>query len=280
MIKYWQKIPILIRALVVGLFVSTLGITISGVVYATVPLQLCFVVMAVILVLYWKYFTGSWWPESTKEIRRIRTRTTERLSSGMWMWGLVGAGLIVLIEQAGLVFTFRLMEFPADLFIQEYAFLQEVPRWAGWMLIIFISLVAGVCEELGFRGYMQQPLETKYGPLIAITITSIVFVIVHLHQAWSASILIHIFLISALFGFLAYATQSIIPGIIGHFVMDIFNFSFWWSDLFKQFDRSPISTTGMDSHFLLWTFVLVLSLATFAWLIRRLIRMANTTDSL
>ena len=52
-------------------------------------------------------------------------------------------------------------------------------------IILVVSLVAGICEEIGFRGYMQTPLEQKYGPVAGISITSLVFVVVHLHQTWA-----------------------------------------------------------------------------------------------
>jgi len=265
---YWHKLPLVLRAILVGLFVSTLGVAISGLVAVSIPMPYSFLVMTIILVLYWRYFSGSWGPESTKAIRKERTRSTTKLSTRTWTWAIIGALLIVLIEQAGLVFTFRLIEFPSDMFIQEYSFLNAVPTWAGWLYIIFISIVAGICEEFGFRGFMQQPIEKKYGPLVAISITSIMFVVLHLHQAWSSSILIHIFLISALFGVLAFYTQSLIPGIVGHFIMDICNFSFWWSDLFRQFDRETIFVTGADAHFVTWTSMLIIASGLFLYTIR------------
>jgi membrane protease YdiL (CAAX protease family) len=74
------------------------------------------------------------------------------------------------------------MKFPVERFLQEYSFLDNVPSWAAWLVVIMISAVAAICEEIGFRGYMQVPLEKKYGPLKAISIVSIIFVLVHLHQ--------------------------------------------------------------------------------------------------
>ena len=127
------------------------------------------------------------------------------------------------------------------------------------------SLVAGICEETGFRGYMQAPLEKKYGPKVAIVIVSTIFVIVHLHQAWAWPILFQIFAASVFLGILAYRTSSLIPGIIAHFILDIFNFSYWWSDVLGKFEKQPISITGIDPHFAIWTLVFLLSIAAFLW---------------
>jgi membrane protease YdiL (CAAX protease family) len=227
------------------------------------------IAMLGILWLYIKYFSGSWVPVSTREFRILNFRNV-RLSGTTWLLGIIGALLIVLIEQSGLVVTFRFMEFPADRFVEEYGFLQNVPLWAAWAVIIMISVVAGICEETGFRGYMQVPLENKYGPVAAIGIVSVVFVLVHLHQAWSGPILLHIFFISVLFGTIAYFTGSLIPGIIGHIIMDIFNFSFWWSDLGQQFDKQPMSISGIDPHFIIWSLIFILAICAYLILLSRL----------
>jgi membrane protease YdiL (CAAX protease family) len=113
------------------------------------------------------------------------------------------------------------------------------------------SVVAGICEEVGFRGYMQKPMERKYGPWIAISITSLVFVLVHIHQAWAGGILFQIFVISFMIGWLAYATSSLIPGMIAHILFDIVNFSYWWSNVAGTFNYKPVYETGIDIHFII-----------------------------
>lgn len=117
---------------------------------------------------------------------------------------------------------------------------------------------------------MQVPLEKKYSPIWAIIIVSIVFVLVHLHQAWSGPILIQIFFISVMFGTVAFYSGSLIPGIVAHIIMDIFNFSFWWTDLGHQFDQKTIFETGLDAHFMVWSLVFVSSIIGFVLVIRRL----------
>ncbi len=69
----------------------------------------------------------------------------------MWILSLLAAAMIVLIEQSGMVFTFRIFEFPADSFLEEYVFVTNLPTWAAWLVVIMISLVAGISEETGFR---------------------------------------------------------------------------------------------------------------------------------
>jgi len=139
------------------------------------------------------------------------------------------------------------------------------------MIIIMASLVAGICEEIGFRGYMQGPLEERYGPVAGITIVSILFTVFHLNQAWAGPVLFHIFAISALFGVLAYASGSLIPSIIAHTIMDIFNFAFWWTDLAGGFKLQTIAVTGIDPLFIVAVIGFIASLVLFFWVTRKLV---------
>ena len=133
--------------------------------------------------------------------------------------------------------------------------LPEVFQW---------QLVAGITEEVGFRGYMQVPLEQKYGPGIAVLLVSLVFVVAHLNQAWAGGILIILFGISIMWCVLARVCGSLIPGIISHTVTDIIYFSYWWTDVAGEFDKRPITEIGLDLHFFMAVAILISSLLLFA----------------
>ena len=75
----------------------------------------------------------------------------------------------------------------------------------------------------------------------------------------------------ALLGILAYASNSLIPSIIAHVVMDVFNFSYWWSDVAGKFDMQTIAKTGIDLHFGAWTLIFVTSVARFLWSVRKIL---------
>ena len=218
---------------------------------------------------YWKYFSGSWRPKVTAEARLHSFRTL-RLPGAVWKWGLIAAMLLVVVWHASLVMTFRIIEFPQEAFTSGYNF-DAAPLWLAWLYIVMSALVAGITEETGFRGYMQVPLENRYGPIAAITIVSIVFLVLHLNQAWATSVLAHLFVLSVMFGILAYTTGSLMPSIICHTVLDIFNFSYWWSDVAGRFERQPIFDTGLDSHFIMWLLVLTASIALFIVATRKIL---------
>ena len=273
-IRLWQRIPVLIRAIVSGAFVTFVGVGAWLLCLAVIPAPWSIVVMGGILWLYWKYFSGSWWPGATAEARSRSFRAV-KLSAAVWKWSLVGTFLFVVVLQSAAVLTFRLIEFPAEA-SADYG-LDVLPVWEAWITIIMASLVAGICEEIGFRGYMQVPLEERYGPAAGITIVSIMFTVFHLNQAWAQPVLFQIFAISMLFGILAYASGSLIPSIIGHTIMDIFNFSFWWTDLGGNFELQTIAVTGIDPLFITAVLIFVASLALFFWVIRKIMAVRQQT---
>ena len=259
--RFWQRLPILIRAILLGFFVNTIGVGAWVTILIIVPGPWSMFLMLGILWLYWKYFSGNWWPKTTADSRRNNFRTV-KLSPEVWKWGLAAALLFVVVFQSGLVVTFRIIEFPAEAFKLEYNF-DAIPLWAAWVGIVMASLVAGICEETGFRGYMQVPLERRYGPVVGISIVSTVFLLAHLHQAWAGPMLFHIFAASAMMGILAYTSGSLLPGIIAHTILDIFNFSYWWSDVAGKFEKRPIAETGVDLHFMVWILICGVSIVLF-----------------
>lgn len=273
-IRLWQRIPVLIRVIVSGAFVTFVGVGAWLLCLAVIPAPWSIVVMGGILWLYWKYFSGSWWPGHTAEARSRSFRAV-KLSAAVWKWSLVGTFLFVVVLQSATVLTFRLIEFPAEA-SADYG-LDVLPVWEAWITIIMASLVAGICEETGFRGYMQVPLEERYGPAVGITIVSIMFTVFHLNQAWAQPVLFQIFAISMLFGILAYASGSLIPSIIGHTIMDIFNFSFWWTDLAGNFELQTIAVTGIDPLFITAVLIFVASFALFFWVIRKIMAVRKQT---
>ena len=266
--RLWMKIPLVVRSILLGFGVSTLGISVWILLVTNIPAPWSVIATGAILILYWMYFSGRWNPPNTKAFRRFCFRK-HRLGKTTWIWGLVGTFSIILLLHFGFILTFRLNEFQPEIF-KTSRFLNDFPAWQAWSIIIMGSLVAGICEEIGFRGYMQRPIEKKYGPIASISITSIVFVVVHLHQAWASGILVGIFAISFVLGYLAYATNSLIPGIIAHVSFDIVNFSYWWSDVLGTFDRRPIGVTGIDSHFIITLLVVLFCITLLVLSLRKL----------
>jgi len=114
---------------------------------------------------------------------------------------------------ASIVLLFRFVQFPLAAFRRGYdlSFIPTLPlKWLG---VIVSAISAGVCEETGFRGYMQRPIEEHHGAVIAILTSAVFFTLVHLNKAWSLAGMVPIvFGAGLLLGFLAWSSQSLIPG--------------------------------------------------------------------
>ena len=222
----------------IGFLVSSVGIAVWSLLLKLVPAPWSVLAMVPLLWIYWKLFTRKYG------------------SKGLRGAGVLAAVLFVLIVQASFVVTFCLIPFPAERFTADYKELERMPGWAAWALIVMGSIVAAICEETGFRGYMQGPLEKRHGPKIAIVATSILFTLIHLSHSWALPILPQIFFASVLLGVLAWRSGSLLPGIIGHAILDIFDYSFWWTTITGRIDRKTIFETGIDLHFIGWALVL------------------------
>jgi hypothetical protein len=84
-------------------------------------------------------------------------------------------------------------------------------------------------------------------------------------------VMVPILLASTMLGVLAYAVRWLIPGIIGHAVMDVFNFSYWWWSLLGHYHCGTIFETGIDLNLVVWAGTLVISLTLFGLVVRKLL---------
>ncbi len=259
---FWERIPVLIPAVLLGFLVFVIaGVVLWTAILILVPAPWSFAVTALMLWAYLKYCSGSWWPAASRAFRRTCFRAG-RMSAKAWIWSMTAGLLLAFALQAGLVVAFRIVQYDPAVWTLGIDF-SEVSAWQVWLYILAAATVAGVTEEVGFRGYMQVPLEKRYGPAVAIVVVSVIFTVAHLNQAWAGGVLVILFAISALWGILARVSSSIIPGIISHSLTDVVNFSYWWTDVAGRFEMQPVSVTGFDEHFLIWLAALVGALVLF-----------------
>ncbi len=142
--------------------------------------------------------------------------------------------------------------FPTLAFRQGYDFSFIPTQHLRWVAVAISAVSAAICEETGFRGYMQQPIELSYGAPAAIAISSFLFMAVHLTKSWALVGMIPIvFGAGLLLGLLAWSSESLIPGMIGHTVMDVGLFAYWWTGIAGTFTARPISESGVDRLFVI-----------------------------
>jgi membrane protease YdiL (CAAX protease family) len=130
----------------------------------------------------------------------------DRLFNAMWTW------------------LWRFMPAEFKLFSPEHLQLQLetlliAQKWHDWIIIIIATVViAGVFEEILFRGFVQNAFEQHHKVLTAILITAAIFAVNHAVPWWFAQI----FLLGACLGWMAWRSNSIIPGAIVHGINNFF----------------------------------------------------------
>jgi membrane protease YdiL (CAAX protease family) len=245
----WSRTPVIVRAVVVGIVV--------GLVAANVWLPLLFklgmpnaaIAEAVFLIVYIWWVRGGEPPRSWKAARAENFRS-RKLTARDWTWGLIAALAIPASVHAAMVVLFRLVPFPAEAFRQGYDLSFIPTRELQFLACVVSAASAGICEETGFRGYMQAPIEKRHGAFLAILISSLFFMLVHLTKSWSLIGMVQIvFAAGVMYGALAWASRSLVFGMIGHTIMDIGLFAYWWTQILGTFSQRPISETGMDQAF-------------------------------
>ena len=258
-----EKLPVPIKAIFTGAAVYAIGSYPSLIIINLVPFPFSIVILFLFLLLYVTYFSGHLGKRGFPNLKtRVENFRGVQLNSKVWFWGVTSALLFVVWQQSMWIVTFRIFKYDPEVMLKFQ--LGDLPIELLWFAAIASALIAGISEEVGFRGYMQVPMERKYKPWVANVIVSIVFLLFHLNQAWAQpSMFPLLFISSILIGMLVIASDSLIPGIIAHFVVDIFNFIYWWSDLAGKFEYQPISETGVDIHFIVWVVVFFISLTLF-----------------
>jgi membrane protease YdiL (CAAX protease family) len=267
------KLPIWLRAIVFGLFLAIISLNVWPVLLIILPMPVAASAEAAFLLFFLWWAGGGGPPHSTKSDRAASFRSG-KLSVRRWVWGLCAALFFAVAVHASIVLLFRFVPFPVATFRNGYDLSFIHSQFLRWTAILISAVSAGICEEIGFRGYMQQPIEQRSGVLPAVLISSLFFMAVHLAKAWATLGMIPIvFGAGLLLGLLAWSARSLLPGIIGHILMDIGLFAYWWTGIAGEFSARTIDHTGMDRPFLVAAFTFVTSLGIVMLAIFKLQRM-------
>ncbi len=87
-----------------------------------------------------------------------------------------------------------------------------------WILVLLGSVViAAVAEEGLFRGFVQVTLEAKGDVTRAVLLTALTWTLVHQNPYWA----VELFLMGVFLGFMAWRSNSILPGIMAHGVNNL-----------------------------------------------------------
>ena len=138
------------------------------------------------------------------------------LVRGRWPWpawiaAAVAAPLVGMIS--GVI---------VSLFLEQSAQLEEMSKIfrghgrSGFLipLALMIGATPAVCEELLFRGYLQNRLTASLGPLFGVVLASLVFAVFHLDFVH----VVAVFPLGLFLGWVTWHSGSLIPAMMAHFV--------------------------------------------------------------
>ncbi len=171
-------------------------------------------------VIYEIFLLGYVWLLGLK-LRRVPLR---EIIGGKWnswrdFWRDVGVAALFWLVVVGVLFVFSIsLKFSgveaAKILLPETA--KELA------LFVMLACVAGFCEEVIFRGYLQRQFTAWTGNVEAgVVLQAIVFGGGHIYQGWKGVLVITIY--GAMFGALAVMRNSLRPGIMQHMAQDSFS---------------------------------------------------------
>ena len=148
-----------------------------------------------------------------------------------------------------------------------------MPPVTIFVLLLMGSVVAGVTEEAGFRGYMQGPIERRFGLAAAILINGVAFGLLHFpnHPAHVFTMLPYYIAVSAVYGGITSAANSILPALALHAGGDVWSLTRLWVTGTPEWQiaaepKRLVWDTGVDVSFLLAIVALVVFAAFATWL--------------
>ena len=265
----WNRVPLLLRALLAAVAVTGTATVVWGILIQLnlklLPqLPWAAVCMMVFLAFYWRFLEGWGWPQSTAAARRASLRA-EPLSAPVFLLSLLAGGLGLAASIVLFILSHRLILWPQA----PHSDLTHIPVTSLLPSLLMSAMVAGISEEAGFRGYMQGPLERRYGPAIGLAVTSIAFGLAHLnHRTFLPAILFDIGW-GALYGLLTYQSGSIVPAIVLHSSADAIEFVAAWK-FRPTATAAPAAVSGPDTWLWVNCVLVVLLGSASVWAFRRL----------
>ncbi len=85
--------------------------------------------------------------------------------------------------------------------------------WAITALSIVLSVIPALVEETFFRGYLQRRFLQRWSPVVAISVSTLLFALMHMDSLQHIIAVVPLGLVN---GLLAYRTNSVKPGMVVH----------------------------------------------------------------
>lgn len=92
--------------------------------------------------------------------------------------------------------------------------------FGGILMIITVVIIAPIFEEIIFRFAIIEKIKTKYSDIIAITLSSVIFALIHSYGLLGS---ISIFIMFIIIAYIYVRTKNLIYPIVIHFVNNVIN---------------------------------------------------------
>lgn len=250
--KIASKVLALPKALILGFAVQILGIMPFVVLVqlnlqATPALPWAVAAEVVILAVLFAILSGRIWPKAWGEVRRAYLRFNP-IPREFAPWVVVTSAVYGATIIALSLVSYLLFPFPEEAGALFFG-IKETPAVTAIAILAAVAVATGLVEETAYRGYMQVPLERAYGPAAAILIAAIAFALSHpVPTVW-----LPVFVFGSLgWGLLSRLTNSTIPGIVTHTVVDaaLFAWIYFNIDGFRAILQSNVIETGPTQAFM------------------------------
>ncbi|RLD25464.1 MAG: hypothetical protein DRI75_13315 [Bacteroidetes bacterium] len=252
-IKTWNKVPAIIKGILIGLTVQVIGVMPLFFLIQknieflpTIPWALA--IGLIYTWLFWSFVSGKGKPFPTSASRQRFSRSNN-IKPNVKKWAYIsGIPFSITLIAFGLVGYF-LTEVPLHQ-VQLLSALKSIPMLTGISLIFIAALITGFVEETAWRWYAQKIIEERHSVFISISVVAIVFTIIHFLPlpVWP------LFILGSLgWGYLAYFSNSIIPGIIFHTIIDFVGF-LWGMQNIEKLEailKHNIFIDGVNQQFII-----------------------------
>jgi uncharacterized protein len=145
------------------------------------------------------------------------------LTGGRWAsWRGVALDVAIAIPFWGVwELTARLVHRAVERVPAATAGYQPPTGFAEVSLWILLSISAGICEEIVFRGYLQRQFQAATGSIVAaVILQGAIFGLAHTYQGWKQVIVIAV--LGILYGALVAWRRNLRASILAHAWSDIF----------------------------------------------------------
>jgi membrane protease YdiL (CAAX protease family) len=155
-------------------------------------------------------------------VHHYRSGTLETLSGGRWKtWKSVAVDLAIAAPfwalWEGAAYGVHWLLGPSSAKTVDSLLPQSLLEVLVW---IGVSITAGVCEEMAFRGYLQRQFQALGGSVVAAVLgQGLVFGLAHAYQGWKNTVVISA--LGILFGALAVWRRNLRANMVVHAWTDI-----------------------------------------------------------